>query len=998
MLLLELAPATGKRRGKSGVKPVTAPKTAEFGLILDGALAAMLRPAPAASIPLPRHKVHYEASLIGADGVALTPFPLPLAAAYAIAITDFYRDGLVFHGAFTAAPWLADDLGVEVMDGSDIAARAIAKRDNSTPSPALWRFSAPLLALPQLGREAVLRLRIAGLGCAAPSLKLSQEIAGLGGCIDSADAGHITGWAIDRRHRDFRAAIDLFDNGRLISTTQADRKREDLRDLGLPDCAHGFAVAIPPARDPAAKRLLSLRFADSKTDIHGSPILLDPQPARAGCFDRLHHSSAFGWAVDYARPGERVVVEAVTDTGEVVGTAIAGNFRGDLLRAGIADGFCAFKLDFTQHFDRLIGKTLAIRLQGAPDFLSGSPKIVAQNPNFIRLKQRRQMIPPQVLPRLKRALTYRAAGAGLSIIMPVHNPTRQFLIEALESVRGQWCDSWELICVDDGSTVPHVREILQRYAAADTRIRILASPQNLGIARATNLGLRAARYGYIALMDHDDALEPDAVWQMLAAAQDTGADLLYSDEVLTTENLNDFIEMRLRPAWSHDYYLSHPYFVHLIAVRTDLARAIGGFDETMTISADVDFVLRASEQAKSIAHVPAVLYRWRTHGQSAGHTKQDDVMAATIGALQAHLDRLKLPAIIKPGCWFNQFYAEWPDPGGPVLIIIPTKNKGDLLEKAVASIERTAAPEDVRIVVIDHESDDPDTQKILKKIAQRHHVMPYHGAFNFSRMNNLAVRQHGENCPFILFLNNDIEAIQPGWIARLRSLAARPEIGAVGPLLMYDDQKVQHGGVILGFNRSADHALKFQDVWIDQDVRRNLGYNCALSSVRDYAAVTAACLMMRREIFDRIGGFDEDFAIGFNDTDLCLRIAAAGYRILYDGSTMLYHYESATRADTKQVLHPEDTARMVARWGNKLQGGDPWYNPLLSLITQDHVPREDNAARPRNAPRVQPGPAYAKAPQSAAKPTPLKPKSPRATLAHGQASPPQTKRPNRKSA
>jgi GT2 family glycosyltransferase len=497
-----------------------------------------------------------------------------------------------------------------------------------------------------------------------------------------------------------------------------------------------------------------------------------------------------------------------------------------------------------------------------------------------------------------------------------------------------------------------VREVLARYAASDPRVRVLSSPHNVGVTRATNFGLRAARHPYVTFLDHDDYLEPDAVWQLIRAARLTNADLLYGDEVLTDENLRGVLEFRLRPAFSHDFYLSHPYFVHPICVRTDLARQIGGWDETMPISADVDFVLRMIEASRRVAHIPAVLYRWRTHATSSGHAKQDSVMAATIGALQRHLDRLGRGARVSEGPWFNQFRIDWPRSEGKILIVIPTKNGRKLLQAAVDSIERTAGDADYRLVVIDHESDDPDTIAYLRDIATRHTIMPYSGEFNFSRMNNQAVKRHGDGCAFILFLNNDIEATQTGWLDRLRALANRPEVGAVGALLMYVDRRVQHAGVVLGFNNSADHALRLQEVFLNDSGRRNLGYNCGLTSVRDYSAVTAACVMMRTSIFNQVRGFDEKFGIGFNDTDLCLRIGAAGYKILYDGYTMLYHYESATRSQTKQVFHPADTKRMVKRWGAKLAAGDPFYNPNLSLRTQDHVPREDPGCRIVNTPRV----------------------------------------------
>jgi GT2 family glycosyltransferase len=392
--------------------------------------------------------------------------------------------------------------------------------------------------------------------------------------------------------------------------------------------------------------------------------------------------------------------------------------------------------------------------------------------------------------------------------------------------------------------------------------------------------------------------------------------------------------------------------VHIVCARTEIARRLGGWDERMAISADVDFVLRMIEASAKIAHVPAVLYRWRTHGGSTGHAKQEQVMQATMGAVQRHLDRLGTGARVREGVWYNQFRVDWPESPGKILIVIPTKNKADLLRTAVESIERHAAGADYRLVVIDHQSDEKATRAYLKTLSRRHVVMPYAGEFNFSRMNNLAVARHGQDAEFILFLNNDVEVTQDGFLDRLGRLAARPDVGAVGALLIYADKTVQHAGVILGFNESAEHALKFQPVWLNEQGRRNLGYNCALSSTRDYSAVTAACLMTRRAVFEQVGGFDESFGIGFNDTDLCLRIGREGYKILYDGSTLLYHYESATRSQTKQVFHPEDTQRMLDRWGDLLKQGDPFYNPNLSLRTQDHVPAEGAKCRITQPPRV----------------------------------------------
>ena len=504
------------------------------------------------------------------------------------------------------------------------------------------------------------------------------------------------------------------------------------------------------------------------------------------------------------------------------------------------------------------------------------------------------------------------------------------------------------------------------------RVRVIRSTGNLGIAGATNLGLNAATGEYVAFMDHDDFLEPDALHKMALATKETGAELIYSDEAITTEDIDAIIDVRARPAFSWDYYWSHPYFVHLVAVRTSIAHQVTGWDESMAISADVDFILRVLEASRIVAHVPRVLYRWRTHGGSAGHQSQARVMDATRGALQRHLDRCGTGAVARDGAGFNQFRIDWPVSPGQVLVVIPTRNKADLLRTAIDSITRTSKGIDYRIVVIDHQSTDSATKTYLKTLARTHTVMPYEGVFNYSRMNNMAVAAHGAGAEFVLFLNNDVEAMQPGWIDRMRRLAHRPDVGCVGALLLYADRRVQHAGVILGFNGSADHALKFNAAFLDAKGKRNLGYNCSLTSVRDFSAVTAACMMMRREVFEAMGGFDEAYAVGFNDTDLCLRLRERGLKVLYDGGTTLFHYESATRADTKQVLHPKDTKRLLARWRGILEGGDPFYSPLLSDKVQDHVLREDPGCRVMHEARVtrldllnRPDPAAAQRPAAA---------------------------------
>ena len=919
-----------------------------IAVVLDGTVhgTEALEPGPRGTTrfthALPRDMMHQEVDILALPGgESLLGLPHPLVATYALSFLQAGSDGVFLTGVFTAAPFMSPEIGVEWLAGGLLVAQAVARREPGVP-PA-WRFRLPIHALLRPEETLVVQPRVGGLLLPGPLLTLTPEGIGYLGCLDAVSPHHVEGWVMDLHRPNRPVQVDVVVNALTVTSIPASGPRPDLAGLGQGHEAFGFSAQLPDHPDPLARRRIAVRLSGLRTELSGSPVHIDPVPGLIGSFDTLHGMAAHGWALDRGQPGNPVLVEIIGPGGEVLGCGAATLFRGDLLDAGLNDGLCAFKIDLSAHFERLMDQELQARIAGSNQILPGSPRRITTNRNIRRFLRRRLDLPQGTLPRLKRSLNARAGKHGVTFIMPVFDTPRAWLIEALESVRAQFCDAWELICVDDGSTAPHVPEILASYAAREKRVRVLRSPQNVGIARAINFGLRAASRDYVAFVDHDDKLEPDAAWQLIRAAQLTNADLLYSDEAQTAENIDAITELRLRPAFSHDYYLSHPYFVHLICARTETARRIGGWDETMRISADVDFVLRMIEVSSIVTHVPAILYRWRTHGGSTGHSRQDAVMTATAGAIQRHLDRLGTGAQVEAGVWFNQFRVNWPASQGRVLIVIPTKNKADLLRTAVESVERTCLRADYRLVVIDHESDDPATRAYLEKIAVRHIVMPYTGPFNFSAMNNDAVAAHREDCAFVLFLNNDVEATQDGWLDRLRRLANRRDVGAVGALLMYADRNVQHAGVVLGFNDSADHAMKFQPVYLDAHGRRNLGYNCAITSVRDYSAVTAACLMMRLQVFDEVDGFDSRFGIGFNDTDLCLRIGALGLRVLYDGDTLFYHYESATRSQTKQVFHPEDTRRMIEQWGAVLRAGDPFYNPNLSLRTQDHVPREDAA-------------------------------------------------------
>ncbi|AHJ64306.1 Glycosyltransferase [Granulibacter bethesdensis] len=899
-----------------------------------------------ADIALPECQILHTLELLDpTSGRSLFDAPYSLADFYSLEAEEHTVSDGRLTGRFSASAFLADRLLVDLTTENDtIIARGFAIRQKKTARIAHYTFDIPLSLMCRPDEKIITIIRIGGAVIHTPVTITARDIGWLG-FVDLVQTGLISGWAIDLTGAGRRVALDLIVNNEVISQIIADDFRPDLQQTGISDGHSAFSFSLtakPGFKGPSPARVVV--SGTEMTLINGSFQATPPSSIR-GCFDILHGMSAHGWAVDLDNPKKPVKVEAVCN-GNIIGTAEAKLFRGDLLDAGYNNGLCAFKIDIGAQLLDLLGQDVLVRIAGTDQYLIGSPRVAQQNKHILRYLQPHRDVPPAVVPRLKRMMNYRAGPVRLSIVMPVYNTPQDWLIEALNSVRAQWCDNWELLCINDASSEPHVETILRAYAQQDPRIRILRTGNNVGIARATNFGLRAASGQYVTFMDHDDYLEPDAVYHLLKAAGETQADFIYSDEATTDENIASIAEVRGRPAFSHDYYLSHPYIVHMLCLKRELAHQLGGWDESMAISADVDFVLRIIEHARTIAHVPRVLYRWRTHSGSTGHSKKQQVMEATQKAIQAHLDRLKTGATVEEGVWFNQFRINWPKSQGRVLIVIPTKNKADLVKTAVESIERTTPPGvDYRIVVVDHESTEPESQKYFRALAKRHIVMPYQGPFNYSKINNEAVKKHGDDCEFVLFLNNDVEAITDNWIDRMRSLASRQDVGAVGALLLYPDKRVQHAGVIMGFNESADHAFKFVDAYLNDKGRRNLGYNCSLSSVRDYSAVTAACLMMRKSVFDQLGGFEPRFGVGFNDTDLCLRVREANLKVLYDGATVLFHYESATRSQTKQVMHPEDTDYLLQRHAAILKNGDPFYNPNLSYVTQDHVLREDDGCK-----------------------------------------------------
>jgi glycosyltransferase involved in cell wall biosynthesis len=524
----------------------------------------------------------------------------------------------------------------------------------------------------------------------------------------------------------------------------------------------------------------------------------------------------------------------------------------------------------------------------------------------------------------------------LSVVMPVYNTPEELLRQAIASVRRQLYDNWELCIADDASTARHVRLLLEEAQASDARIKVTYRETNGHISLASNSALELASGEFIALLDHDDELTEHALY-MVAVELNAHPDaaLIYSDEDKITER-GVRHEPYFKPDWNPDLCLCQNMVSHLGVYRTSVVREVGGFRQGYEGSQDWDLALRVIKKVSpsQVRHVPHVLYHWRVvSGSTAGAVSAKQyVLSAHARLLRDHFRDQPgvevLPAVT--GYW----RVKYPPPQTPPLVslIIPTRNRVDLLARCVESIyEKTSYP-NFEVIIVDNQSEDPQTLSYLQRLVKERGstVLQYDAPFNFSAVNNFAA---GWARGAILgFLNNDLEIISPGWLEEMVSQALRPEIGAVGAMLYYPDETIQHAGVILGVLGVANHAYNHKP-------RGYLGQMGRALLVQNLSAVTAACLVLRASVFTEVGGFEEKYLpIAFNDVDLCLRINEKGYRNLWTPYAELYHYESASRGyedtDEKRARFKREIDYMLQRWGDVLSR-DPAYNLNLTLDKAD---------------------------------------------------------------
>ena len=521
-----------------------------------------------------------------------------------------------------------------------------------------------------------------------------------------------------------------------------------------------------------------------------------------------------------------------------------------------------------------------------------------------------------------------------SVVVPLYHTPAKFLKDLVRSMMYQSYANWELCLVNASPEDVHLTSLLENWAMRDKRIRVIRLEKNLGIAQNTNAGIAASTGEFIAFLDHDDFLEPDALFCYADALnKDNTIDLFYSDEDKTDEYAAHYFYPHFKSDFNIDLLHANNYMCHFLAVRKSLVDTVGGLNEKFDGAQDYDFVLRLTEHTKKIYHCPRILYHWRCSNQSTAASQGNKMYAIHAGkaALNAHYKRLGWNARAQEGAvdgWYQTKFTLKEEP--LVSIVIPNKDHTDDLDVCLNSFFERADYQNYEFIIIENNSVLPETFAYYEKIEKEHDnvkVVYWEAGFNYSAINNFGFKfAKGD---YIMLLNNDVELITPDIFQSMLGFCMRPEVGIVGAKLLYNDHTVQHAGVLVGAGGLADHVFK----GIHED---DPGYMGRAISSQDVSAVTAACLLVKRSVYEEVGGLEDEFQVAFNDVDFCLKVRKAGYLIVYDADVKLFHYESKSRG-------MEDTTERFIRFGNEMMllnskwdilstFVDPYYNPNLSYL------------------------------------------------------------------
>ena len=520
----------------------------------------------------------------------------------------------------------------------------------------------------------------------------------------------------------------------------------------------------------------------------------------------------------------------------------------------------------------------------------------------------------------------------ISIAVPAYQTPVEFLRQMIESLIVQTYSNWELCIVNASPDNEEMQKVLAEYSAGDSRVRFCNLKENLGIAENTNRAFAMTKGEFVGLLDHDDLLAPNALYEIVKILQDhPQADALYTDEDKVTTELDEHFQPHLKPDFNLDLLRSNNYICHFFVVRKSIVEKAGGFRKEFDGAQDYDFIFRCTENAGEVLHVPEILYHWRTHKASTADNPASKMYAFEAGkrAIEAHLERTGTKGEVSHTQDLGFYRVKYPVQGKPLVsVIIPNKDEKETLQTCLEMLEKNTGYQNFEIIIVENNSTTDEIFRYYKELSgnRKIHLLRWGKEFNYSATNNFAVAHaKGE---YLLFLNNDVKSINPDWLEEMLGVCQRPEVGGVGAKLIYPDNTIQHAGCVIGMGGIAGH------MFVDMPADRT-GYLHKASLLQDMSAVTAACLLMKKEVFEQAGGFTEELAVAFNDVDLCLKVRKNGYLIVYDPYAKLYHMESKTRGaeDSKEKVRRFQTEieYMRCHWIDILKNGDPCYNKNLSL-------------------------------------------------------------------
>ena len=523
----------------------------------------------------------------------------------------------------------------------------------------------------------------------------------------------------------------------------------------------------------------------------------------------------------------------------------------------------------------------------------------------------------------------------ISVLVPAYRTPEAFLRQMIESVLNQTYPYLEL-CIADGSGENiSVDKVVKEYQAKDQRVRYQRLEKNEGIAGNTNAAIRMATGDYLALFDHDDLLAPNALFEVASTIEKDKADVVYTDEDKVTSDLKEHFQPHFKPDFNPDLLCSNNYICHLFVVKRSLALKLGGQDPAYDGAQDYDFIFRCTEEAEKIVHIAKILYHWRVHQASTADNPTSKMYAFDAGkrAIEAHLQRIGAKAEVSHTKDLGFYRVKYQVQGNPkVSIVIPNKDEKETLKKCLESIWQKTTYSNYEIILVENNSTTREIRDYYQELDGKNgvRVVYWDKEFNYSAINNFGISYaKGE---YILCLNNDITVISPEWMEELLANCQRPEVGIVGARLYYPDNTIQHAGIVLGMGGCAGSLF----VGL---ARSRGGYLHKAALQQDLSAVTAACFMVKKEAFEKVGGFEEKLAVAFNDVDFCLKVRHAGYLVVYDPYAELYHHESKTRGyentEAKKRRFQEEIEYMRCHWMPDILR-DPYYNENLSLKASDY--------------------------------------------------------------